>query len=262
MNPVSSFVGFNANVLTASMSKICSLKQKMEEADDYKFKDGRFDVDATCFPAIEIMETGLQIKTESPPPILDLVSPNLDPNGFHDNFPHSSLTPVDFDLGVGYELATNQTKTKKRLKHYSLAEKLVAVELAERTSNNNAAREFNVDRKCIREWRKSKEKLVDACQNFDDGNRKRQRGGGKKPLSNELEKRLLDWVERQLKTCDQSEISSRILKLKAIEIFNDLKSQGKINAETFKGSDGWLEKFMKRHSASFRAPKIKSELNN
>lgn len=136
---------------------------------------------------------------------------------------------------------------KPRIKRfYSLSEKLKAVELAEKTSNSYAAREFNVDRKSIKDWRKSKDKLLFACTVHEDGNRKRQRGGGKKILSGELEKCLLIWIKNEL-TKPEPNISWRILKRKAVEIFQVLRSRGLVRASVFKGSNGWLEKFLKRN---------------
>lgn len=143
-----------------------------------------------------------------------------------------------------------ETSAKRPKRFYSLAEKLRAVEFAESTSTNKAARQYNVDRKRIQEWRLAKDKIIYACDNWSDGNRKRQRGGGKKPISNDLEQFLLNWIDAEMKQ-PQPKISWRILQAKAREIFNQLKNEGMIKTQVFKASNGWLQNFLKRHTFAF-----------
>lgn len=214
--------------------------QQMSDEADTSNRKQKFGEDASQNPSILIPTVKLEMvddddDDDEPPPILSA------------SFQATSSRRPIFD---------DKAKPKFRKRYFSLAEKLIAVELAERTSIDEAALELNVDRKNVKDWCKSKEKLSAACRNFEDGHRKRQRGGGKKILSGVLEKHLCEWVVQEISSTEKPKISWRILKRKAVEIFEDLKSRGLVEAEVFKGSNGWLEKFLKRHSAELNFMKL------
>ena len=76
-------------------------------------------------------------------------------------------------------------------------------------------------------------------------------GGGRKPLSKEMEETLLEWIiECRSKMLH---VSRKIIRKKAVIIYGDLKC---INPdcfdEKFEATIGWLFKFMKQHNLSLR----------
>ena len=122
--------------------------------------------------------------------------------------------------------------------------KLDAVRFAEENGNHKAAEKFGVTRKRIIEWKKNKD--VFACiKKF----RKRNEGGGRKSLGEGMEENLAEWIhDRRAKgLC----VSGKLVCAKAKNIFQEIDPQG--DPCDFVASSGWLQKFMKRHSLSFRA---------
>ena len=79
----------------------------------------------------------------------------------------------------------------------------------------------------------------------------RLEGGGRKPLSNEMEETLLEWImERRLKML---RVSRKIIRKKALLIYEDLKHTAPDRYdENFEATTGWLFKFMKRNNLSLR----------
>lgn len=82
-----------------------------------------------------------------------------------------------------------------KLKSYSIEFKLEVVECAEQKSIHAAERLYKVDRKSIRSWRNSKQRLLELSASGTKGcSRKRLGGGGRKVINRQLEQRLLDWI--------------------------------------------------------------------
>ena len=79
-------------------------------------------------------------------------------------------------------------KGKKR-HSYGISTKLEAIAYAESNGKEAAARKFRVDAKRIREWCQKKAELETSANP-----RKRLHSGGRKPLSTELEDRVLEWI--------------------------------------------------------------------
>ena len=79
----------------------------------------------------------------------------------------------------------------------------------------------------------------------------RQGGGGRKPLSEEMEETLLERIiERHSKML---RVSRKIIRKKAVIIYGDLKRLDPDRFdEKFEATNGWLFKFMKRHNLSLR----------
>ena len=79
-------------------------------------------------------------------------------------------------------------KGKKR-HSCSINTKLEAIAYAESNGKEAAARKFRVDAKRIREWCQKKAELETSANPM-----KRLHSGGRKPLSTELEDRVLEWI--------------------------------------------------------------------
>ena len=87
-------------------------------------------------------------------------------------------------------------KLEMAKRSFSARFKLEAIAFAGSSTNEAAARNFQVDAKRIREWRKRKRDLQDL---LEDGQAKRKRfvGGRRPEISEDLEEILLDWIYEQ-----------------------------------------------------------------
>lgn len=122
-------------------------------------------------------------------------------------------------------------RTPKRT--FTPAFKLQVIKRAEEDTNKAAAKEFNVEDKMVREWRKQKERLEALPPN------KLQRkmgSSGLRPLLPDLEKTLVEWIKTQPKRPTNVQIQAKALEFNAGQ------------AADFKASRGWLDKFMHRHN--------------
>ncbi|VDN18457.1 unnamed protein product [Gongylonema pulchrum] len=77
----------------------------------------------------------------------------------------------------------------RKLKQYVLEEKLDIIDYAKVIGNRAAGREFNVAESSIREWRKNEQRLRSMFETAPE--RSRLDGGGRRPVSEELEKGLV-----------------------------------------------------------------------
>uniref|UniRef100_A0A069DV30 Putative transposase n=1 Tax=Clytia hemisphaerica TaxID=252671 RepID=A0A069DV30_9CNID len=128
-----------------------------------------------------------------------------------------------------------------KLKSYSIEFKLKVIEYAEEKGNHAAGREFQVDRKSIRTWRKSKDKLLDLSAGSVSGaTRKRLKGGGRKVHDANFEKILLEWVYAV--ASEGRKIRAPVLIAHAQELQLNHKEAKGLNF-----SNGWLEKFINRN---------------
>lgn len=123
-------------------------------------------------------------------------------------------------------------------KSYTADFKLTVIDYADIHGNRSAGREFSVDEKSVREWRKEKGVLERINP------RKRARRGPKARWPN-LESDLKEWVLAQRE--NNRPVSTVAIKLKA-----KLMAREKQIVD-FKGGVHWVYKFMKRNQLSVRA---------
>ncbi|XP_051246668.1 zinc finger and SCAN domain-containing protein 12 [Dicentrarchus labrax] len=115
------------------------------------------------------------------------------------------------------------------------------LQFAEKTSGEEAARNFNIDSKRIRYWRKQKSELLLA-----DKRRARLAGGGRKKVSVELERKLSEWIYSMW---DQhNPVSGKMIQNKALEIYPSVRDGGKV----FVASRSWLRRFLQRNNLSLQ----------
>ena len=140
---------------------------------------------------------------------------------------------------------------EKKVSSYTLKYKLEAIAYAENNNISSASKKFNVDRKCIREWKGKREELI-SLKNKDHGaKRKRLEGAGRKSLDQQMEEVLIEWIyDRREKGL---RVSRKLIMKKALYIYNEkLKENDCDGGTTFVASTGWLQKFMHRNGLSLR----------
>ena len=88
-----------------------------------------------------------------------------------------------------------------KVRNYTVAFKLEVVEYAEnQNSNQAAALKFHIDRHSVRDWWKKKADLESLMSARGCKKRVRLEGGGRKPLSVEMEELVLDYIlDRRMK---------------------------------------------------------------
>ena len=83
----------------------------------------------------------------------------------------------------------------KKVSSYTLKYKLEAIAYAENNNISPVSKKFNVDRKHIIEWKDKKEGLL-SLKNKDHGaKRNRLEGAGRKPLDQQMEEVLIEWID-------------------------------------------------------------------
>jgi transposase-like protein len=123
---------------------------------------------------------------------------------------------------------------------YDAATKLRIIKFAEEKNNCAAAREFGVAESNVRLWRKQKSQIQKMPKT-------KQASRGKQALYPEMERDLVTWVEHQRN--DGYIVTCLHLRLQARKIMKDPKYGV---PATFKASNGWCQRFMKRHCLSVR----------
>ena len=93
------------------------------------------------------------------------------------------------------EIETNVAMSHKgkRILSCSLNYKLEAIGCSKSNSNSSASKEFNVDKKSIREWRKSKDKFLSLRKKHRGAKSKRLNGAGCKPIDQQM-KVPVEWI--------------------------------------------------------------------
>ncbi|XP_014678488.1 PREDICTED: tigger transposable element-derived protein 1-like [Priapulus caudatus] len=140
---------------------------------------------------------------------------------------------------------TTPDSRKRKMKSYTVAYKLEAIQwFKDGNSKEATARKFNVDSKRIREWVKQEEKLR-AANHGSNSKRRKLDGGGRRPLDENLETELVQWIEDQ--RAQRLRVTRKRVQRRALELFDHE------NADSpFVASRGWLEKFFNRHGITLR----------
>ena len=150
------------------------------------------------------------------------------------------------DLNDGF--CQTPPSAKKPRKRYTVQYKL---EMIEASKNYSSQREFaakhNFDESLIRLWRKSEPKLRESTKDT----RFKVEGGGRKPLSYDLEFELSKWImeQRNENLC----VSRKLIQEKALDMAN------KKGLTDFKASMTWVQKFMDRNGFTIRRKTTQSQ---
>ena len=129
-------------------------------------------------------------------------------------------------------------------KSYDVSFKLRAIAVAEGKSKEAASREFKVDPRRIREWCSQKEKLTTMKKNGKCRG-KQLKGAGRKPLDDDMEEELFDWI-LDLRSCN-CRVSRSMIREKAKTVMANSSPLA-----DFKASKGWLQLFLKRKNLCLR----------
>lgn len=135
------------------------------------------------------------------------------------------------------------SELKRKRTSYEAGFKLKVVEYAEHHGNSNAMREFGVSEKLVRDWRKTKETLINMPKT------KRARRGNVSSFP-ELEVELNEWILSQRQ--DGYIITRDSIRLRAIQLKKTDKYKNSPGMATFLASAGWCSRFMERHSLTLR----------
>lgn len=140
-------------------------------------------------------------------------------------------------------MATQGIKRKRSA--YDASFKLKVVDHAEIHGNRAASREFTVPETNVREWRKQKVVLKDM-------NKTKKAQRGRQAMYPDMEKELYEWIIDQRSS--GYIVTSLHIRLQAQKFCKD---------SNFKASNGWTQKFMKRHGLAIRQrTKIAQKLPN
>ena len=132
----------------------------------------------------------------------------------------------------------------EKRKSYDLKFKLSVIEHAEKTSNREAGRKFQIDESMVRRWHKTKEQIEKSVAKGDLSKRKRIEGAGRKPCLGSIEEALMEKIcnERE----EKQNVSCKLITLWALELAREN------GLTSFGASRGWLVNFMCRFSLSVR----------
>ena len=136
----------------------------------------------------------------------------------------------------------------RKVRSFSMAFKLEAIQYAERVSNRAASTKYKVDVKRIREWRKDKDAMVELKAKPKGKQRERLDGGGRKGFVEQLDDFLLEWIYGR--RANGLRVSRKLIKVKAKQVYDEKCSEDE--KELFSASAGWLDKFMQRNGLSLR----------
>ena len=149
-------------------------------------------------------------------------SPLYSPSPSTDGHPESSTQPLEC----------------RERRSYTLQYKLDVVKwLEERGSSlRQAAKHFGITRRVIRTWLEQKDQLKEAME-LNHPN-KRKLHGGRPPVSQELDKRVLEYLVSQ--RSEQASVGDPELRSKALEVGHQL------GLEEFKANMSWLKRWKQR----------------
>ena len=136
----------------------------------------------------------------------------------------------------------------KRKQNYSLGFKKEVLAFAEVHGNRPASRRFQIDEKRVREWGANKIGIQTILETKKGKARSRLNGAGRKPLNVEMEEVVMEWIDNR--RTRGLRVSCKLIMKKAEMVYQDITQES--TAKDFKGSRGWLCRFMKRNGLSLR----------
>ncbi|KAM3717822.1 Pogo transposable element with KRAB domain [Dirofilaria immitis] len=168
-------------------------------------------------------------------------------SGRRNNNNNMMMIGNDGDNNCGTESVVAQKGRK--LKQYVLEEKLDIIDYAKIIGNRAAGREFNVAESSIREWRKNEQRLRSMFETTPE--RSRLDGGGRRPVSDDLEKSLLQYVTS--KSDNETALTWHDIKEKANALWKDICDRNpEYNDRGFTANMGWVARFVRRNNITLQ----------
>ena len=148
---------------------------------------------------------------------------------------------VDYSSSEDENVSVQEPKAKQLRKMYSAVQKKNVADYSRHHGVRKAARRFKVSHSNVVRWKKQ---VVAKLKN--PNKRRNKRGQGRKlSYPKELEEKLVVWIlEKREAECVP--ISTQVIRCKALSLIHSVNP-------TFKASDGWVRKFMKRNNLVLRA---------
>ncbi|VDN07209.1 unnamed protein product [Thelazia callipaeda] len=144
---------------------------------------------------------------------------------------------------------TMVAQRSRKLKQYVLEEKLDIIDYAKVIGNRAAGREFNVAESSIREWRKNEQRLRSMFETTPE--RSRLDGGGRRPVSEDLEKGLLQYVAS--KNDSNTSLTWHDIKEKANSLWKEICDQNPgCTDRGFTANMGWVARFVRRNNITMQ----------
>ena len=98
----------------------------------------------------------------------------------------------------------------------------------------------------MREWRANKIGIQTILETKKGKTRSRLNGAGRKPLNVKMEEVVMEWIDNR--RTQGLRVSCKLIMKKAEMVYQDITQES--TAKDFKGSRGWLGRFMKRNGLS------------
>ena len=140
-----------------------------------------------------------------------------------------------------------KNNSKKKYKSYTNEDKIYFLNLKKKNDPRKVARNLGISWSTAKSWMSKEESLMQKNLSYSEvlkkmGKMKKIGVGRKISYPQEIEDKLLEFALKEKENCGK--ISMKNLKAKAISLVRS------INNHHFKGSDGWLKKFIKRNHIS------------
>lgn len=135
---------------------------------------------------------------------------------------------------TSYQVFSKMPSVSKRMR-YTAKFKLQVVKFAKDSNNCAASREFDVNEKLVRDWRKNVEKLMCMPENKCSTR-------GKQCQWPQLEDKLIHWIEDQRQS--GYIVSRNMIRSKALAKADEL------NITDFQASNNWCTRFLYRNNLS------------
>ena len=131
----------------------------------------------------------------------------------------------------------------RRRQAYDVMFKMEVIAFAEKCSNREAGRKFNIDESMVRRWRQNKSKLELAYHQPGKSKQKKKLGAGRNPCLSTIEDELMDRIAHER---EQQHVSCKLIQLWAQNMAHENGIVG------FRASRGWLCNFLRRFNLTIR----------
>ncbi|KAI1707633.1 hypothetical protein Ddc_14729 [Ditylenchus destructor] len=150
-----------------------------------------------CFPPHTVAAIFPELNNNGESSGLDMAGPGTSEESAHPvllSFLNNSFQTPIMDM-LSEDL--NSGKSRRSSKSYTIEQKLEVVAYVKKHSVYAASKHFQIDRKCVRDWRNNENQLTDYLSLSKDSTpqlKRRLPGGGRRLTYKGVDKRLANWV--------------------------------------------------------------------